>query len=84
MQLGTRWTAGAQPPASVPAELRETIAKVEEHLPSAVAGGAMPGWTLTWLEGRPIAELDTGVTVSLTTDGRAVVGHVDGMDDEAR
>ncbi|MBF0814965.1 hypothetical protein ACH0AH_00290 [Microbacterium paludicola] len=80
MQLGTRWTAGSQPPASVPAELRETIAKVEEHLPE----GPKPGWTLTWLEGRPIAELDTGVTVSLAPDGEAVVGHIDGMDDDER
>ncbi|MER7796015.1 hypothetical protein [Microbacterium sp. NPDC096154] len=85
MQLGTRWNAGSQPPASVPAELRETIAQVEQHLTAAaVQGGAMPGWTLTWLEGRPIAELDTGVTVSLGADGRAVVGHIDGMDDEER
>jgi hypothetical protein len=80
MQLGTRWSAGAQPPASVPDELRETIAKVEEHLPE----GPPPGWTLTWLEGRPIAELDTGVTVSLGADGRAVVGHIDGMNDDKR
>ncbi|GGH38897.1 hypothetical protein [Microbacterium album] len=85
MQLGTRWTAGSQPPASVPAELRETIAQVEHHLTSsAVQGGAMPGWTLTWLEGRPIAELDTGVTVSLGPDGKAVVGHIDGMNDAER
>jgi hypothetical protein len=80
MQLGTRWTAGSQPPASVPVELHETIAKVEEHLPE----GPRPGWTLTWLERRPIAELDTGVTVTLGADGRAVVGHIDGMDDEER
>ncbi|GAA3646921.1 hypothetical protein [Microbacterium marinilacus] len=80
MQLGTRWTAGAQPPASVPAGLRETIARVEADLPE----GPKPGWTLTWLEGRPIAELDTGVTVTLAADGGAVVGHVDGMDDHER
>ena len=85
MQLGTRWTAGSTPPASVPAELRETIAQVENHLtPANMTGGAMPGWSLTWLEGRPIAELDTGVTVSLGADGHAVVGHIDGMDDEER
>ena len=34
-----------------------------------------PRWTLTWLEGRPIAELDTGVIVTLTADGEAVVQH---------
>ncbi|GAB3271613.1 hypothetical protein B5M43_007905 [Microbacterium sp. MEC084] len=80
MQLGTRWTAGSTPPASVPADLHETIAQVEQHLPE----GPKPGWTLTWLEGRPIAELDTGVTVTLDAQGLPVVGHIDGMDDEER
>lgn len=62
MRLGTRWTYGAEPPASVPAELRPLIAAAE----SRVAGEGRH-WTLTWLEGRPIAELDDGTVV--TTGG---------------
>jgi hypothetical protein len=61
MRLGTRWEFGVEPPASVPAGLRSRIAAAE-------AGHAGDGtgrhWTLTWLEGRPIAELDDGTRVS--------------------
>ena len=74
MQLGTRWTAGDEPPAAVPAALRTEIAAVERLLPEAqLAHQPTPRWTLTWLEGRPVAELDTGVIVSLDADGNAVV-----------
>ena len=75
MQLGTRWTAGGEPPASVPAVLRAQIAAVEAVLTADPLGQPAPRWTLTWLEGRPIAELDTGVIVSLDEDGEAVVRH---------
>ncbi|MGI9825188.1 hypothetical protein [Agromyces sp. Marseille-Q5079] len=60
MQLGTRWAFGGRPPASVPAELAERLAELEAGRP----GGA-GHWTLTWLEGRPIAELDDGTRVTL-------------------
>lgn len=62
MQLGTRWATGSEPPASVPAALRPSIAEVE-------ARGLAGHWTLTWLEGRAIAELDAGWEVLQTTSG---------------
>ncbi|WP_292854995.1 hypothetical protein [Microbacterium sp.] len=34
-------------------------------------------WTLTFLEGRPIAELDTGVIVEQVASGEVVVRHDD-------
>ncbi len=77
MQLGTRWTAGGDPPAALPEALRVQIAAVEAVLPVDQLGQPAPRWTLTWLEGRPIAELDTGVIVSLDADGEAVVRHDD-------
>ncbi|GAA1965728.1 hypothetical protein [Microbacterium deminutum] len=77
MQLGTRWTLGAQPPSSVPEALRDQIAAVESSLGVDPLGQPAPRWTLTWLEGRPIAELDTGVIVTLDADGEAVVRHDD-------
>jgi hypothetical protein len=55
MQMGTRWTHGETPPARLPQEFVDAIATVE-----APAGSR---WTLTWLEGRPVAELDDGTTV---------------------
>ncbi|MCT9820127.1 hypothetical protein N3K63_07490 [Microbacterium sp. W1N] len=74
MRLGTRWTAGTVPPAAVPAALHAQLAAVEALLPGE---SPRPSWTLTFLEGRPIAELDTGVTVSLTASGDVIVGHAD-------
>ena len=75
MQLGTRWTAGQQPPAAVPQALHTQIAAVERDLPKDALGAAAPRWTLTWLERRPVAELETGVIVTLDADGKAVVRH---------
>lgn len=65
MQLGTRWAVGDEPPASVPAALRPAIAEVESQ-------GLTGHWTLTWLEGRPLAELDAGWEVLLTASGEVV------------
>ena len=65
MQLGTRWAAGSEAPASVPAALRPAIAEVETKSPSG-------HWTLTWLEGRAIAELDAGWEVVQTGSGDVI------------
>ncbi|CAH0165848.1 MULTISPECIES: hypothetical protein [unclassified Microbacterium] len=65
MQLGTRWAAGADAPASVPAALLPAIAEVESR-------GVEGYWTLTWLEGRPIAELDAGWEVLQDAAGEVI------------
>lgn len=75
MHLGTRWTAGEAPPAAVPASLRAAVADVDQVVLTATDGSPAPRWTLTWLEGRPIAELDTGVIVRLDAEGEAVIEH---------
>ena len=77
MQLGTRWTSGDQPPAAVPAALARGIHSVDEAFADDDLGQPRPRWTLTWLEGRPIAELDTGVIVTLDASGEPVVRHDD-------
>jgi hypothetical protein len=74
MQLGTRWAFGGRPPASVPAELAARLAEVEATL----GGGGH--WTLTWLEGRPIAELDDGTRV--TIEGMTPPAGEQGHDDD--
>jgi hypothetical protein len=75
MQLGTRWAAGADAPASVPAALLPKIAEVESILgistPEPVEG-SRSHWTLTWLEGRPIAELDAGWEVLQGASGEVI------------
>lgn len=77
MQLGTRWTSGDEPPRAVPAALRGAIDGVDRAIPGDALGQPRPRWTLTWLEGRPIAELDTGVIVSVGADGAVVVRRDD-------
>ncbi len=66
MQLGTRWAAGTTPPSTVPAALRAEIERVEAQTDAAREHGS---WTLTWLEGRPVAELDLGFEVLQHPDG---------------
>ena len=75
MQLGTRWTSGDEPPKAVPAALRRGIEGVDAAIPGDDLGQPRPRWTLTWLEGRPIAELDTGVIVALDQNDEPVVRH---------
>nr|WP_314842548.1 hypothetical protein [uncultured Microbacterium sp.] len=65
MQLGTRWATGTEAPASVPAALRPAISEVESR-------GLTGHWTLTWLEGRAIAELDAGWEVIQTPSGEVL------------
>jgi hypothetical protein len=69
MQLGTRWSVGATPPARLPEELVAAIAEIERGLPADTT----LRWTLTWLEGRPIAELDDGTTLDYGPSTREVV-----------
>lgn len=54
MQLGTRWSMGGDPPSRLPATIVAAIREVE----AAQGVDSARRWTLTWLEGRPIAELD--------------------------
>jgi hypothetical protein len=82
VQLGTRWTSGDGIPGAVPAALHDQITRVDAAIPADLLGQPRPRWTLTFLEGRPIAELDTGVIVELTAGGQIVVRH-DSDDDFA-
>ena len=65
MQLGPRGATGTEAPASVPAALRPAISEVESR-------GLTGHWTLTWLEGRAIAELDAGWEVIQTPSGEVL------------
>lgn len=63
MQLGTRWEVGAEPPARLPTAMVAAVAAVETDLAGLDTTGWR--WTLTWLEGRPVVELDDGTTLRL-------------------
>ncbi|WP_434812161.1 hypothetical protein [Microbacterium sp. bgisy189] len=68
MQLGTRWSIGADIPRAVPAALHPHIRAVEAECDDPQAR-----WTLTFLEGRAIADLDVGVLVEQQADGTVTV-----------
>lgn len=72
MQLGTRWATGTEAPASVPASLRPAIAEVEAKLFGSLSLSKGGHWTLTWLEGRAIAELDAGWEVLQSPSGEII------------
>lgn len=63
MQLGTRWQLGTKPPPKLPDALVASIRAVESALGSTVPGSSDWRWTLTWLEGRPVVELDDGTVI---------------------
>jgi hypothetical protein len=56
--LGTRWRFGEPPPSRLPAPAAEAVRSAETELLGADPAPAGASWTLTWLEGRPVAELD--------------------------
>jgi hypothetical protein len=61
MQLGTRWAVGADAPARLSAGVVAALRAVEGEL--AGTDTSQWRWTLTWLEGHPVVELDDGTTV---------------------
>jgi hypothetical protein len=66
MQLGTRWSFGDEPPSNLPPVVVGAIADVETELEDGGAEGVDPSswrWTLTWLEGRAVVELDDGTVL---------------------
>jgi hypothetical protein len=51
--------------------MKDAIASVEAELPNIDT--SMWRWTLTWLEGHPVAELEDGTIVREDHDGSVVV-----------
>lgn len=70
MQLGTRWSVGGEPPARLSPEVRATIRAVEGELLGRDT--TLWRWTLTWLEGRPVVELDDGTVIRVSHDGAII------------
>jgi hypothetical protein len=63
MQLGTRWAVGADSPENLPEVVRAAVRAAEEELEALDADTSEWRWTLTWLEGRPVVELDDGTVI---------------------
>ena len=63
MQLGTRWAVGETPPANLPEVVTYAVSTVEEELTATDIATEGWRWTLTWLEGNPVVELDDGTVI---------------------
>jgi hypothetical protein len=70
MQLGTRWAVGGEPPPRISPEVRAAIRAVEGDLLGYDT--TQWRWTLTWLENRPVVELDDGTRIRVAGDGTIV------------
>ncbi|MEO8261229.1 MAG: hypothetical protein ABI566_01555 [Pseudolysinimonas sp.] len=73
MQLGTRWAVGATPPDRLPPAVVTAVAEVEDELTGIDT--TQWRWTLTWLEGRPVVELDDGTTLRYDPASDSVSRH---------
>ena len=72
MQLGTRWSYGSpERPAGLPEVVVMAIDAVEQDDELAPEASDDWHWTLTWLEGRPVVELDDGTIVRYDPDADA-------------
>lgn len=63
MQLGTRWPVGGTVPERLPSVVASAVRAVEEELDALDVDASTWRWTLTWLEGRPVVELDDGTVI---------------------
>ena len=63
MQLGTRWSLGGTLPAGLPHVVGIAVHAVEEDLAALAVDTSTGRWTLTWLESKPVIELDDGTII---------------------
>ena len=72
MRLGTRWSVGSVAPTALPESMLTAVTEVEGELVDLDTSAWR--WTLTWLEGRPVVELDDGTVIRLDpADGSTTV-----------
>ncbi|MGO1543104.1 MAG: hypothetical protein ACTHXA_02065 [Gulosibacter sp.] len=64
MRIGSRWAVGGDAPTGLPEDFVAAVRAAEQE--RGLTEGA---WTLTWLEGRPVAEHPTEVRIALQADG---------------
>ena len=75
MQLGTRWAVGATPPERLVDAVILAIRDAEAQI--AEVDTSQWRWTLTWLEQRPVVQLDDGTTIRVAHDGTVSTTYED-------
>ncbi|WP_022899651.1 hypothetical protein [Humibacter albus] len=82
MQLGTRWPVGGTAPERLPSVVVAAVNAVEDELEALDVDASTWRWTLTWLEGRPVVELDDGTVIRYHPgEDTATVSQPDDDDD---
>jgi hypothetical protein len=84
MQMGTRWAVGDSMPDGLPEVVQYAVRAAEEELVSAGTDTGTMRWTLTWLESKPVIELDDGTVIRYdpTEDSATITGPSVPADDE--
>ena len=77
MQLGTRWKAHTEPPQTLEKAVREAVAVVERELTALKQDTSTWYWTLTYLENRPVVQLDDGTTIRQSSSGQMFIENVE-------
>lgn len=77
MQLGTRWPVGQTPPDRLPQPMQAAIRTVETELDDAGQPTDGWAWTLTYLEGKPLVDLDDGTRIRMSDEDVALVTTVE-------
>ena len=81
MQLGTRWSVGDDTPPRLPPVVVAAIRAVEAEYSDRDTSAWR--WTLTWLEGKPVVELDEGTVIWYNSvEDTATTSHPDDDEDE--
>lgn len=75
MQMGTRWAVGAETPTRLPQLVVDAVKTIEAELEGIDT--SLLRWTLTWLEGNPVVELDDGTVIRYSGGEVFVVASTD-------
>ncbi len=75
MQMGTRWAVGAEAPARLPQLVVDAVKAIEADLEGVDT--SLLRWTLTWLEGNPVVELDDGTVIRYSGGEVFIVASTD-------
>ena len=75
MQLGSRWKAHTPAPRSMDPLVLEAITEVETELSALTQDTSTWHWTLTYLENRPVIQLDDGTTIRVSPSGEVTISE---------
>ncbi len=69
MQLGTRWQVNTVAPKNLVPAVSQAVSDVERELSSLNQDTNSWYWTLTYLENKPVVQLDDGTTIRINDIG---------------